>query len=192
MSITVCIATIPTRQKLLRRAIWSVINQTLPPYAVIIECDHDRTGAVDTKNRALYKVKTPWVAWLDDDDYFLPEHLEKLMAAQEESKADVVYAWPIMDGAADPTPHRFGVPFDADGLRAGSYVHTTALFRSRMAQRAGGFCYPAKAAEDGVKRDDHGLWLSMLSQGAKFHHLPERTWVWNVNGQNTSGNPDRW
>lgn len=183
--ITVCVATIPPRAKRLRQALSSIAVQTLQPAAIIVEYDHDRTGAAATKNRALAKVTTEWCAWLDDDDVFFPQHLEACAEAQTASGADVVYPWPAMNGARDPRPDRFGVPFDADELRRGSYIPTTALFRTKLAQHAGGFQKPP-----GSPYDDWGLWLAMLAAGATFHHLAARTWQWNVQGQNTSGSPN--
>src|SRR3546814_18596793 len=45
-------------------------------------------------NRALEAVRTPWVAFLDDDDQFLPHHLQRLSQALTETQADVVYPLP--------------------------------------------------------------------------------------------------
>lgn len=184
--ITVVIATIPIRAKLLRWALASVVLQTFQPAAIVVEYDHERTGAAATRNRALAAVQSPWTAFLDDDDVMLPQHLEKLREAQMDTGADVVYPWPEMVGAGDPRPDRFGVPFDADELRRGSYIPVTSLVRTDLAQQAG-FHRPP-----GSDYDDWGFYCSLLDLGAKFHHLPERTWLWHVEGQNTSGRPDRW
>lgn len=185
--ITVCIATIPPRAKMLRKALSSVCIQSLQPTAIIVEYDHERTGAAATKNRALSKVTTTWTACLDDDDQFKPNHLETLLGAAGSTGADVVYSWPEMEGSGDPRPDRFGVPFDADELRRGSYIPTTALVRAELAQAVGGYQSPP-----GSNYDDWGLYLALLDKGAVFHHVPERTWIWRVEGQNTSGRPDRW
>jgi glycosyltransferase involved in cell wall biosynthesis len=186
LEVSVAIATIPPRAKMLRRALASAALQSYPPSAIIVEYDHHRTGAAATKNRALAKVTTEWVAIVDDDDLLFPQHLEVCIAAQQVTGADVVYPWPLMngDGARDPRPDRFGVPFDAAELRRGSYIPTTALFRTELAQRVGGFQKPP-----GSPYDDWGLWLAMLDAGATFHHVAERTWQWNVHGGNTSGLP---
>lgn len=191
MKITVVISAHPPRLKHdLRIAFASVCRQTLQPYAVIVANDVDREGAAATKNRALADVGTEWVAVLDSDDIFLPEHLEKLAAAQQATGADVVYPWPKIDGAtgaSDPRPDMFGKPFDPDELRRGPFIPTTVLMRTDLARKVGGFqCRP------GEIWDDHGLFMALLDAGARFHHLPERTWIWTIRGQNTSGQPDRW
>lgn len=188
--ISVIIPTIPPRTRLLRQALWSVLGQTLKPQAIIVEYDHDHTGAAATKNRALAKVRTQFFCCLDDDDQFMPHHLEMLwdtFIQQQHEQYDVIYSWPEMIGAGDPRPDRFGKPFDADVLRRASYIPTTALVNTQLAKAAGGFQKP-----EGSNYDDWGLWLAMLDGGAKFYHLAQRTWLWRVMGQNTSGRGDRW
>jgi glycosyltransferase involved in cell wall biosynthesis len=76
--ITVVIPSIPSRAKMLDRALASVKAQTLRPERVVVEFDDDRLGAAATRQRGLEKVTTPWVAFLDDDDEFLPGHLYAL------------------------------------------------------------------------------------------------------------------
>src|SRR5882762_2523779 len=184
--ITVCIATIPPRAKLLRRALSTVTSQTLQPSAIVVEYDHNHTGAAATKNRALAKVTTSHTAWLDDDDQFLPQHLETLAAVN----ADVVYSIPQVPaygGQPDPLG-RYGMPFDADELRRRSYIPTTSLFNTGALRYAGGFQVP-----DGSIYDDWGCYLALLNAGASFVHVPQQTWIWNIEpGLNTSGQGDRW
>lgn len=212
--ITVCIATIPPRAKLLRRALASVAEQTLQPATIVVEYDHEHTGAAATKNAAARRASTEWLAFLDDDDQFLPHHLETLREAvrgrvggwvhHEMPKPDVVYSipnCPQLPGGRDPHG-RYGVPFDADELRRRSYIQTTSLIRADAFHNAGGFQLPMRYQADGTTPcpyDDWGLWLAMLEQGARFLHVPEVTFIWNHWGRgekgrpgNTSGQPDRW
>jgi glycosyltransferase involved in cell wall biosynthesis len=205
--ITVCIATIPPRGKLLRRALASVAAQTLQPAAIVVEYDHEHTGAAATKNRAAAKATTPWLAFLDDDDQFLPHHLETLHTASrcgpEGGVADIVYSTPEcpqLPGGRDPNG-RYGVPFDPDELRRRSYIQTTSLIRRDVFDKVGGFQLPDRPMLDGTPcpYDDWGLWLALLDEGARFLHVPEVTFVWNHWGRgekdrpgNTSGDPTRW
>lgn len=184
--ITVVIPTIPPRRGLLKRAIGSVLGQTLPAAAISVAVDLDKEGSAATRNRALAAAATEFVAFLDDDDQFLPQHLELLSACQESTGADVVYPWPQMVGAGDPRPDMFGKPFDAAELRRGSYIPVTSLVRTELAQIA-----KFRWRRD-TPYDDHAFYLGLLNLDAKFVHLPQRTWLWNVTGQNTSGRPDRW
>jgi hypothetical protein len=210
--ITVCIATIPPRAKMLRRALHSVATQTLQPAAIVVEYDHEHTGAAATKNRAAAKATTEWLAFLDDDDLFLSHHL---MTLRQEVQGGVVWnhprSWtadvaysipdcPQLPGGRDPNG-RYGVPFDADELRRRSYIQTTSLVRNSMFHMAGGFQLPMRYQADGspCPYDDWGLWLTMLDLGARFLHVPEVTFIWNHWGRgekgqpgNTSGDPTRW
>lgn len=180
----------PRWQSYLPRALASVCAQTLQPDTVVVVNDTAREGAAVVKTRALGMVQTEWTAVLDSDDQFLASHLDKLHRAQVASGADVVYSWPVMDcaeGATDPCPELFGRPFDPAELRRRPFVHTTVLVRTELARQAGGF-----QRRPGEPWDDYGLWLAMLDAGARFHHHPERTWVWTMQHQNTSGLAERW
>jgi len=77
-AITVIVPTIPTRGELLNRALETVAAQTLQPAGVIVEMDQKREGAATVRNRALDRVSTEFVAFLDDDDELLPNHLKLL------------------------------------------------------------------------------------------------------------------
>jgi glycosyltransferase involved in cell wall biosynthesis len=207
--ITVCIATIPPREKMLRRALASVAVQTLQPAAIVVEYDHEHTGGAATKNRAAAKATTRWLAFLDDDDQFLPHHLEALRhrplhhEAGHDMPYDVLYSIPDvpqLPSRRDPNG-RYGVPFDAEELRRRSYIQTTSLVRRELFEKAGGFQLPDRTMPDGspCPYDDWGLWLAMLDLGARFLHVPEMTFVWNHHGfgmpgrpGNTSGDPIRW
>jgi hypothetical protein len=206
--ITVCIATIPPRASQLRRALASVAIQTLQPAAIIVEYDHGHAGAAATKNAAARRASTPWLAFLDDDDQFMPHHLETLHKAARVSyalatPADVVYSIPEVPQSPtkrDPNG-RYGVPFDPDELRRRSYIQTTSLIRADLFHEAGGFQLPMRYQADGSScpYDDWGLWLAMLDLGARFLHVPEVTFIWNHWGRgapgvpgNTSGEPSRW
>ncbi|HEY9327716.1 MAG TPA: glycosyltransferase [Streptomyces sp.] len=197
--ITVCIATIPPRREHLERALASVTRQTLQPASLVVEYDHERTGAAATKNRALAKVTTAWTAFLDDDDEFLPHHLERIRDCAETTGADVVYPIPRVpryESGRDPMG-RYEVPFDEEELRRRSYIQTTTLVRTDLFKKAGGFQLPKDFP--GCPFDDWGAWLALLDVGAKFVHLPEETFIWNHWGMgqpgvpgNTSGMANRW
>lgn len=191
--VTVVTPHIPTRRTELLRALGSVTTQTLLPAAVSIAVDHHHAGSAATRNRALFAASTTWVAFLDDDDAFEPAHLAELVAVAESSGADVVYSGCTVIGPGGqllPVRDewgRFGQPFDADLLRRRSYLPVTALVRTELAQRVGGFRCPP-----GSPYDDWGLWLALLDSGAKFVHHPVHTWLWWHHGRNTSGDGSRW
>lgn len=189
-SVTVLIPSIPPRKQMLNRAFVSVLNQLRPPDDIHVAIDHRRVGAAVNRNVALTNVDTDWVAFLDDDDEFLPQHL--LVLLQNSDNADVIYTGCTVIG-----PHgedlgareewgRFGQPFDGLLLRKRSYLPVTSLVRTELAKRS---AFQAPAGSD---YDDWGFYLGLLDLGAHFKHVPQKTWIWHHHGTNSSGRPDRW
>lgn len=192
LDVTVCIPTIPQRKTKLRRALMSVMAQTFPVSAVSIAVDVSGKGSAHTRNRALAAVQTEWVAFLDDDDQLLPAGLAALVRGQGESNADVVYGLPrILDSQGNVRPRFFeaGGPdvFDPHLLIEKSYIPVVSLVRTHMAQHAG-----FEFASDGNgSYDDWGFYKGLLAYGADFYHINQETFLWNIDGGNTSGKPDR-
>lgn len=188
MDVTVVIATIPPRRALLRRALASVKAQTVRPAALAVAVDHRREGAAATRNRALERVDTSWVAFLDDDDEMYPDHLKLLARYARLSNADVVY--PGYDTAGDDPVGMFGVPFSPVFLERRNFIPVTVLARTQAVRDAGGF--QPRPDDNGDPCEDWGLWLAMHACGATFAHLPVKTWRWHNADESTRGRPDRW
>lgn len=89
-SIAACVIALPepARQPLLLEAIQSVYDQTRPPDDMVIGVDFGRMGEVDNANRVLHATNAEWLAFLDDDDLWRPNHLE--VCEQHFADADVV------------------------------------------------------------------------------------------------------
>jgi hypothetical protein len=187
LDITVAIATHPPRMGpggLFDRAVASVYAQTLAPTGgIAVALDVDGEGAAVTRNKALALVETEWVAFLDSDDELYPDHLKLCARYARLTGVDVVY--PQWDGP-DPTGMQ-GKPFDPVLLQRANYIPVTTLCRTAAVRAAGGF--QPHPDSNGDPCEDWGLWLAMVEQGAKFGHLPIRTWRLNPGG--TRGRPDR-
>lgn len=194
-TVTVVMPHIPTRQFELTRAIASVAAQTVHPDDVIIATDRGRAGSAATRNRALYHASTSWTAFLDDDDEFLPKHIEVVLNHALRTGASVVYTGcRVVDAQGLIIPlhdewGRFGQPFDGELLQTKAYLPVTSLVLTSLAKQAL-FGPPASVPDSNY--DDWGFYLRLLALGASFSHVPEVTWVWHHHGDNTSGRPDRW
>lgn len=173
---------------LYQRAVASIQAQTFPPAEIEVALDQEREGAAATRNRALRRVTAEWVAFIDDDDEWYPDHLRKLARCAQLTGADVVY--PGYDCTGEDPVNCFGIPFDAELLRRRNFIPVTVLAKTEIVRAAGGF--QPHPDEHGDPCEDWGLWLAMLELGAKFVHLPQKTWLWHNAEPTTKGRPDRW
>ena len=189
MSVTVVIPHILPRADKLRRALASVKAQTWLPDEVIIMTARDGECAASVRNRALDVVNTQWIAWLDDDDELLPQHLEILLQTAQSETWDVVYtACCVLDpvGRQIPTREEWGrpgQPFDPDLLEKMSYIPITSLCRTHIARHA--------RFDTTEHYEDWGFYRRMRALGAHFTHTNQITWVWHHDGGNTSGKPGK-
>lgn len=182
--VTVCIPAHAARYRngMLNRALASVAAQTQIPERVLVQYDAEGKGAGWTRRTLLGLVDTEWIAWLDSDDEWFPEHLEKLMAVATATESVFVYSW--FQGG-DPLGH-FGLPFNPCTPH-----HTTmgVLVRTDIAKEVG---FPDNEAGRFANEDwafITGVAKLACERGLKMTHLAERTWHYHQQGQNSSGQP---
>ena len=195
--ITVVIPTHPARiaNGMLDRAVESVKAQKLKASEVIVECDEEGAGAATTRDRGLRKVTTEWVAFLDSDDFFYPEHLKVLAAGAKIFNAAYLFSYYMVhfpDGKPwpqnDPLAH-FGRQFNP----AKPHQTTiTTLVRTELAQQVGFREPPPGALIDGqLYGEDFQFTVECARAGAKIVYIPRRTWAWTHHRGNSSGQPGR-
>ena len=211
--------TIPPRAKMLTQAIQTIANQTRPVDQIIVMTDNLKEGPAPLRNRAAAMTDCDWLVFLDDDDGMGPQHVEKLLSTAIKTKADLVYPWfqlqirdeidnsrdplrvPVSeDGAAGPLERAAFRPFDKwtewGIFHDLNVIPVTVLVRRELFLSVGGFPTPGTAEWPHKQNEDMGCWQRMLTAGAKFVHLPERTWTWRWHsgewGGNTSGSTERW
>lgn len=185
--ITVVIPSIPPRHLMLAQAVRSVMAQTMPAAAISVAIDVNREGAPATRQRALDAVNTDWVAFLDDDDWFNPDHLELLYKHAMDTGADFVYSWFNVVGGTDPFPStHYTEPFDPQNP-----IETTitTLVRTGLAKEAGFQALDRGQINTG---EDRYFTLKCLDLGANIQHLVAKTWAWRHHSQNTSGLSTKW
>lgn len=200
LSVAVAIATIPGRERLLARAVDSVLAQRRTVDQLVVEADPGRTGAAATRNRALARVETDLVAWLDDDDQLLGLHCGALAYVLErEPDVDLVYPTPRMVGGEDPTAvtvrgrwtRPWGVAFGREQERhlreRGSFIPVTHMCRTEIVRRAGGFPQGRTLPDGRYQGEDELYLISLLDAGARFRHLNVVTWKWHCWAGHTAG-----
>jgi hypothetical protein len=197
--ITVVIPTIPPRVHQLNRALKSIQIQDLQPRRVIVQVDHQGEGAPITRNKALQKVPadSKAVAFLDDDDYFLKWHLRLHWAAMLDQQADYVYAhWQMAGLTEDPFPSWWRTTPWSDDRPHQTTI--TTVVRRELAQEVGfrpvePGKWPMATEEGHIFGEDYQFTRECMEAGAKIYHiLNEKTWMWVVTGNSTSGRGDKW
>ncbi len=187
--VTVAIPTIPPRVgngRLLQHALYSVKQQTEPPSGgVSCVLDVDKAGAAVTRQRALDAVRTEWVAFLDDDDYFHPNHLHVAYRQLRDTGSDYSYSW--FDGN-NPFPAHRGRQMDPDNPH---HTTMTVVVRTELA-KAAGFLQPDGPMHEEWAGEDWQFELRCLKLGGKFIGTDEVTWHYRLHGHHTSGLASRW
>lgn len=195
--LSVLITTIPTREDRYEKAVDSVLLQSLIPGVIVTSTDWDKVGAPQNRDNGIELVGTKWVALLDDDDYFYPDHLESLYTAALEHDADIVYAWFEVEGGTDPFPLNFGKPWDPENP---IQTTVTILAKTDVIRAAGGYTNAfgmsadelGEYAQGNTAGEDFRMIFNANKMGAKIVHVPKKTWAYVHWAHNTSGRPDRW
>jgi glycosyltransferase involved in cell wall biosynthesis len=133
-------------------------------------------GASRTRNRGVKEAAGPWVAFLDDDDVFLPEKLHRIsQAIRENPEAELLYhpakirfvneGIEYISNPGSPEPHsgffrRMLVRNEVGGT-------SMVVVRKEVLMDAGGFW------EDLPALEDYELWLRLVRKGIRFMHLKE-------------------
>lgn len=182
--ITALVAAHPARLRngFLVEALASIAQQTLQPDTIIVVNDLERAGAGRTRQKLLRMVETTHLAWLDSDDVWYPQHLEKLWRCMQET--DAVYAYSWFNGIGDPLGH-FGKPFDPCNPH---HTTITALVRTDIAQEVG---FPESSTDGSFSNEDwfniSGIAALCCERGLKITHLAEKTWLYRQGTNNSSG-----
>lgn len=178
-----------------------VINDgTIPVESVVTEMnhagrmtlvnhDHNR-GLAASRNTGLRLAKGTYIAYLDDDDRFLPDHLGTLVQFLECGTHEVAYsdAWRVMEqeahGVATETgrdrPH--SADFSAPRLLVENYIPVLCLMHRRSCLEEVGLF-----DESLFVHEDWDLWIRLATRYA-FAHLARTTaeFTWRGDGSSMS------
>jgi glycosyltransferase involved in cell wall biosynthesis len=159
----------------------AVVEAWSPPLRIVHLPLPRNRGLSFARNTGIDRSTAPVVAFLDDDDLFLPHHLEAGLRALDETGAGVVYGSclvcpRLVEPGAFPAPEdvlaRFDIPFDARLLEICNFIPAiSALCRGL---RESGMRFDARAPV----QEDWRMWLRLHDAGVPFAFLPEPTTVY--------------
>jgi glycosyltransferase involved in cell wall biosynthesis len=182
------------RRDLLSRALASVLSQENVEFEVVVIDDGSSDGTVETvralrdprvrlfqqrtnlgvsaaRNRGISEARAPWVAFLDDDDFWAPDRLARHLEAAAAASADWVYGPVLVVREEGEVVGR--IPADDDRgmterLRGGtaSVTPSTVSARTALVRGVGGFDVKLSAYAD------WDLWIR-LGQNGELALCPE-------------------
>ena len=183
--VTTVSVVIPTwnRPEFLKRAVRSALDQTCSPLEVLV-CDDGSTdnteatvrsfddrrviwlpgeragGPAAARNRGIKASRGEWIAFLDDDDVWLPEKLEQQLREIADHRIGAVCcdAWRDRPGVDGATPLLGGVNATLrfkNMLAANRVICSSMMVQRDILQAAGGF--PEDAGLTAM--EDYALWL---------------------------------
>ncbi len=166
--------TVPNRASLLEECKASVRAQDWSGEITHEICqDLNGEGPSKVRNRMISKLDPSyeWLAFVDDDDKILPNHISTLVEAS--SGADIIYSDSTEEGFIKVWKVR---SFNYEDLKRANYIPVTVLMRRSLFEKIGGYTIPPPG-------EDQDLWLRAALAGGRFVYVPRVTWIYRQHPQ---------
>ena len=142
-------------------------------------------GAALARNRAIEEARGKWIAFLDSDDLWVPEKLEKQISYMQDNNISFTYTdYDVIDESNEiisTYKPRLDVCTYKDILKHNHIGCLTVIYNS---DRLGKVYMPTNAP----KREDVACWLSILKNGTQAHCLHECLAKYKVHSKSVSSN----
>ncbi len=202
--ITVIIPTF-NRPLLLKEALHSLSLQTFKNFDVIVVNDggsdilnsincwiknlnikviqlSKNTGVSSARNKALEYAKGKYVAFLDDDDVFLPHHLETAIKTLKNKDIDFFYSGALVNknridilNVKHSTSYKKTYPYCPEYLHIANYIHTGSIVTKNFRNSGIRFDPDFKCCED------WDLWFSLYKKlGYKLKYVDNITCIYHL------------
>jgi len=129
------------------------------------------------RNTGIGKSQGSLIAFLDSDDLWFPEKLERQVQTLIDTKADVVYSDVVIfyEAGAGPGPTEFSI---AAGKIEGSQIFDLLLMQNRipvasviLRKEIFNIAGPFEESEPYQSCEDYDLWLKLAAHGASFYGM---------------------
>jgi glycosyltransferase involved in cell wall biosynthesis len=166
------------------------LERELQAYSAVRYIRQENRGAAAARNTGLRAAAGEFVAFLDADDKWLPDFLEKQIEFLKRSNADLVYADALLSGESpldgrtfmEVQPPRGNVT--PENLLA---VNVTVLTSAVVARKAP--ILQVGMFDEGIKRGhDFDLWFRLAKAGARFAYQPKVLALYRIVEGSLSGN----
>lgn len=152
-----------------------VVNNYLKQYSNIVYLRHEEPkGACAARNYAISVAKGKYITGLDDDDGFLPHHLQGLLAAFDEKYTFVAASFLEDDGVS-----RIERSLDCGVIELDSLLHYNKVgnqvftLTSRL-REVGGFDESFPAFQD------YDTWVRLVALFGAAKKIPQASYVWHT------------
>jgi glycosyltransferase involved in cell wall biosynthesis len=152
-------------------------------------------GVSAARNRGVREAQGDWIAFLDSDDMWEPNHLQALADGQAQSGAEVVFA--CAKGFSDTDPsvssRTWGWRFQSTDeilryLIKGCHILPSALMMRRQVFLDSGLFDEEPAIQHA---EDLDLWLRLAANGTRFHLVRELTCLYRQHSASACQNKTR-
>lgn len=139
----------------------------------LIQNEHN-IGVARSRDKAVAMASGSYIAFLDSDDLWLPEKLERQLEKMQDEQVGIVYtSYEIVDTYGEKVKGDYIVPAETDYeymLRQNCIGCSTVLIRSALMRK---YCFHV-----GFYHEDYVLWLRILRDGAKAVGCTEPLTKW--------------
>lgn len=159
------------------------------PQRVVYSRHESNRGLAATRNTGIATAKGDWIAFLDADDLWKPDHLENLVSASQIEECDAVYSGSIQYDDATWTKLSTRAPSERDladlpvALYTGrlSIMSSAVMIKRESMQRFGPFAMEFKICSNSE------YWLRILFKGGRMIYSGSNTCIYRQHNGGLSG-----